>query len=67
VRAGLRKRARVLIPYPPEWRWTLKEERSPWFPSFTLYREDRKRGWDSALARLRSDMASYFTAALPAP
>jgi tetratricopeptide (TPR) repeat protein len=56
LRAGLYKTARVLIPSPPEWRWTSNLQRSPWFPDFALYREDRKRGWERALRNLRSDV-----------
>jgi Tfp pilus assembly protein PilF len=53
--AGLGRTARVLVPYPPEWRW-MREGASPWFPGFTLYREPRSRGWAEPLSRLRKDL-----------
>jgi hypothetical protein len=53
--AGLGRTARVLVPYPPEWRW-MSEGSSPWFPGFTLYREPQSRGWTAPLAQLRSDL-----------
>lgn len=56
LRAGLARSARVLIPQPPEWRWTAAGERSPWFPGFALYREDGQSGWPRALERLRKDL-----------
>jgi len=53
--AGLGRSARVLVPYPGEWRWTRKGV-SPWFPDFRLYLEPRSRGWDEPLAQLRKDL-----------
>src|SRR5688500_12408944 len=51
--AGLEgARARVLIPHPPEWRWTGDAYHSSWFPGLEIYREDQGEGWGPALARL---------------
>lgn len=58
LRAGLGRTARVLIPFPGEWRWMEGEAQSPWFPGFQLYRQNRASGWDEALARLSKDMRS---------
>jgi tetratricopeptide (TPR) repeat protein len=54
--AGLGKTARVLVPYPGEWRWMRRPGRSPWFPAFELYRQPRDRDWAPALEKLRSDL-----------
>lgn len=54
--AGLGRRARVLVPYPPEWRWMRTTGPSAWFPEFPVYREQAGRGWSEALARLRADL-----------
>jgi len=43
--AGLGKTAKVLIPYPPDWRWTLSTEESPWFKGFKTYRQTREQDW----------------------
>ena len=56
LRAGVGGPARVLIPFPPEWRWLAGAERSPWFPAWPLYRQDAGGGWDAALARLASEL-----------
>jgi Tfp pilus assembly protein PilF len=53
--AGLGRTARVLVPYPAEWRW-VREGASPWFPGFTIYREPQSRGWAEPLSRLRKDL-----------
>ena len=54
--AGLGRTARVLIPYPAEWRWMRHEGRSPWFPDFPLYRQAQSRDWQPALRELRRDL-----------
>ena len=43
--AGLGKTARVLVPYPGEWRWMRRPGPSPWFPGFETYRQPRDRDW----------------------
>jgi hypothetical protein len=54
--AGLGRTARVLIPYPAEWRWMRREGRSPWFPAFPVYRQPQSRDWSAALKQLRGDL-----------
>ena len=55
--AGLGRTARVLVPYPAEWRWMRREGRSPWFPGFPVYRQSQSRDWQPALHALSSDLA----------
>jgi len=53
--------ARVLVPFPPEWRWMTGEE-SPWFPGFRVYRQKPGGDWNEAFEQLRADlMASFVT------
>ena len=54
--AGLGKTARVLVPYPAEWRWLRREGRSPWFPDFPVYRQTQSGDWRAALEQLREDL-----------
>ena len=54
--AGLGKSARVLVPYPAEWRWMRREGRSTWFPDFPVYRQTGSRDWRAALEQLRKDL-----------
>ena len=54
--AGIGRSARVVIPFPPEWRWLLREDRSPWFPEFPVYRQPASRDWGAPLAALRTDL-----------
>jgi hypothetical protein len=59
LRAGAGRASRVLVPFPPEWRWGAGGSASPWFPANPVYREDRAGGWDRALARLRADLEAH--------
>jgi len=54
--AGVGRTARVLVPYPPEWRWMEAGDESPWFPGFKVYRHSVARSWTEALARLGADL-----------
>lgn len=53
---SLRKRTRVLVTQPAEWRWCLEGERSPWLTLAILYRQGNDGAWDGALARLKEDL-----------
>jgi tetratricopeptide (TPR) repeat protein len=55
LRAAARRKARVLVTRPPEWRWMARGERSPWFPDFAIYRQTAA-GWDEALTNLATDL-----------
>jgi hypothetical protein len=54
--AGIGRSARVLVPFPAEWRWLRREGRSPWFPDFPVYRQPASRDWSAPLAALRGDL-----------
>jgi Tfp pilus assembly protein PilF len=54
--AGIGRSARVLVPFAPEWRWLRRDDRSPWFPDFPVYRQLVSRDWSAALAALRKDL-----------
>jgi hypothetical protein len=57
LRAGVAKAARVLVPFPPEFRWMNRGDEVPWFPGFTVYRQSSAHEWQPALARLGKDLS----------
>lgn len=57
LRAGTGLSAKVLVPFPPEWRWLEAGERSPWFPGWSLYRQAPGGEWKDALGRLAHSLA----------
>jgi tetratricopeptide (TPR) repeat protein len=61
LRAALGKTARVLVPFPPDWRWMTDGGESPWFPGFPIYRQTSRSSWDGALAQLAADLRDATT------
>lgn len=59
LRASAGRSARVLVQWPPEWRWLVNAERSPWFPDMPLYRQTPEKDWNAALTRLRDDLRAW--------
>jgi hypothetical protein len=63
LRASAGRSARVLVPWPPEWRWGIDADRSPWFAGMPVYRQGAQGDWSGALERLRDDLRSALSAA----
>jgi Flp pilus assembly protein TadD len=57
LRAGIGKTARVLIPFPAEFRWMHAGDEVAWFPGFRTYRQPSNHDWKPALNRLRADIS----------
>ncbi|MGZ5078333.1 MAG: tetratricopeptide repeat protein [Usitatibacter sp.] len=60
LRASAGRGARILVPWPPEWRWLANAERSPWFPDMPLYRQAPDKDWEASFARLREDLRAAY-------
>jgi hypothetical protein len=54
--AGAGRTGRIIVPYPPEFRWMRREGESAWFPGFPVYRQGPDRDWSGPLAKLRQDL-----------
>lgn len=51
----------VLLPFQPDWRWTLGE-RSRWYPAARLFRQPRPSDWNSVISQVRETLASMGSA-----
>ncbi len=47
------REAWVLLPYAPDWRWTLTGTHSPWYPQTRLFRQPTAGDWPSVIAATR--------------
>lgn len=65
LRAGRAKPARILVPFPPDYRWMAEGRESPWFPGFPIYRQDPQGAWDGALRSLQHDLWQRFAGCPP--
>jgi ADP-heptose:LPS heptosyltransferase len=54
----------VMIPRPPEWRWLLAGERSPWYPTMRLFRQDSANDWRSVVERIARALSERIARAL---
>jgi len=50
----------VLIPFAPDWRWTLDAETSPWYPTARLFRQTALGDWDGVIARVGVALAQFI-------
>jgi tetratricopeptide (TPR) repeat protein len=50
----------VMLPFAPDWRWTLDGERCPWYPQARLFRQAALGDWPSAIAMLRAELARFI-------
>jgi len=48
----------VALKYVPDWRWLLNREDSPWYPSMTLYRQEKIDDWTTVFERIKLDITS---------
>jgi tetratricopeptide (TPR) repeat protein len=53
----------VLIPFAPDWRWTLNGETSPWYPAARLFRQTALGDWDNVVARLAAELQRFIAGA----
>lgn len=58
---SLNRPANVLIPYPPEWRWTNIDGSSPWFPLARTFRQDSSGNWQDALNKLNKVLEYHIS------
>jgi hypothetical protein len=56
---GLGRPTWILLPFHPDWRWLLDRDDSPWYPSATLFRQDKAGGWDALLRRVARALAVH--------
>jgi ADP-heptose:LPS heptosyltransferase len=47
----------LLLRYPPEWRWLLEREDSPWYPSARLFRLRKEGDWSFVAREVAAALA----------
>ena len=49
----------LLLPFQPDWRWTLDGETSPWYPGMRLFRQSSPGEWTNVIAQVRDQLALW--------
>jgi hypothetical protein len=47
----------LLLRYPPEWRWLLKRDDSPWYPTARLFRQRKEGDWSGVAREVAAALA----------
>jgi tetratricopeptide (TPR) repeat protein len=47
----------VLVPFAPDWRWTLDGETTSWYPTARLFRQSSPGDWDAVIARVAAALS----------
>jgi ADP-heptose:LPS heptosyltransferase len=47
----------VLLPFSPDWRWTLTGAHSPWYPKTQLFRQSKPGDWPGVIATVRDALS----------
>lgn len=53
IAGALGKKTYLLLPYMHDWRWGL-EDKTPWYPSINIIRQQSPKDWDSVFERLEN-------------
>jgi tetratricopeptide (TPR) repeat protein len=57
VAGALGKPVWMMPTYVPDWRWLLRRDDTPWYPTMRLYRQGADRRWPPVIARVARDLA----------
>lgn len=49
----------ILLPFSPDWRWTLDGARSPWYPAARLFRQPRPGDWASVIDDVARELTRW--------
>lgn len=49
---ALNQKTFICLPYSGEWRWLINRNDSPWYPSMTLFRQEKLGDWPSVISQI---------------
>ena len=59
--------ATVLLPVVADWRWGFSGDKSPWYESLTLYRNQNPESWIEVLAAVKNEVLEPISHPLNTP
>jgi tetratricopeptide (TPR) repeat protein len=52
----------VMLPFAPDWRWTLDGDSTPWYPTARLFRQTALGDWEGVVARVAAELRQFISA-----
>ena len=52
----------IILPYTPDYRWMLDRDDSPWYPTVRLFRQSKRRDYDSVIEQVRGELQAKIAA-----
>lgn len=49
----------LLLKHAPDWRWPVEGDRTPWYPTMRVFRQDRPGDWRAAIDGARAAIAGF--------
>jgi len=59
--AALGKPTWVILPNPPDWRWMLNRDDTPWYPTMRLFRQPTPGDWESVIEVVTQELKKYVS------
>lgn len=56
VAGAMGKTTWLLLPYMPDWRWGFISDKTIWYDSFRLFRQNKVGGWKSVIKRIEKEL-----------
>ena len=56
----------ILLPFSPDWRWTLDRAENPWYPAARLFRQPRPGDWAGVIDEVAHELTRIDFAGRPA-
>ena len=56
IAATLGKKTWIVLPFVPDFRWGLKELKTPWYSSVTLFRQKKVNQWDDVITEIKDKL-----------
>jgi len=50
----------LLLPHPPDWRWGLKGDYYPWYPTMRIFRQRTSGDWEGLFQNVRDAIRKYI-------
>jgi hypothetical protein len=63
---GLGAKVWVALPFAPDWRWLIKRNDSPWYPTMRLFRQPRAGDWDTVFRDIHDELVGALRAKVAA-